>query len=223
MAYSVWLTGAFHTPFVIRYKLYAISHTPYAPRRQGFTLLEMIISIGVFSALVIAAIGITIGISNAQIKASAVQAVQDNIRFSIELMTKELRTGSQYDIAGFCGAPRGEAVRFIASNGETRTYYRDGDAVMRLAGTTDCGAAQPFLSLPDADAFSVEGFADDAGIAPDIAVENLRFTAGGTAPGTGDGQPWITVSLSLRSVGPKPVLDARMDLQTMVVQRFRDQ
>lgn len=188
--------------------------------QRGFTLLEMIISIGVFSVIVIAAIGITIGISNAQIKASAVQAVQDNIRFSVELMTKELRTGSAYDISGFCGAGRGEAVRFIASNGESRTYYRDGRAIMRLAGSDECNAARPFLSMPDViDA----QFDEDAAISHDIAVENLRFNAGGEQPGVGDGQPWITISLSLRSVGPKPVLDARMDLQTTVVQRFRDQ
>lgn len=164
----------------------------------------MIISIGVFSALVIASIGITIGISNAQIKASTVQAVQDNIRFSVELMTKEMRTGSQYALSRLCNAAPGEEISFFASSGARRVYYRDGKSLMRLVESTECAAAHPLLS-------------------EEVAVEQVRFKVGGERSGATDGQPWVSVSLSLRSRGPKPVLDSQMDLQTMVVQRFRDQ
>lgn len=172
--------------------------------RTGFTLLEMIISIGIFSVLVIASIGVMIGISNAQIKASTAQATQDNIRFGVELMTKELRTGSRYDISGFCGAGPGEAVRFTASSGTLRTYYRRETTLMRLTDSANCDSAQPVLS-------------------EEVAVLNLLFRAGGTQAGATDGQPWISVSLSIRSRGPKPAFDSQMDLQTTVVQRFRDQ
>ena len=170
----------------------------------GFTLLEMIISIGIFSTIVIAAIGITIGISNAQIKASSVQATQDNIRFGMELMTKELRTGSRYELSRICAQRTGEEIRFVASSGSWRIYYRSGPSLMRLVDSVNCLTANPLLS-------------------EEVGVENLRFRVGGTVPGAGDGQPWAFVSLSLRSRGPKPVLDSQMDMQTMVVQRFRDQ
>lgn len=174
----------------------------------GFTLLEMIISIGVFSALVIASIGIMIGISNAQIKASGVQAVQDNIRFGMELMTKEMRTGSQYQLSNFCPPHEsGEEISFIASSGTRRVYYRSGRAVMRLVGSVNCREATPLLGDPSGD----------------VSVENARFRIGGARPGAEDGQPWASVALSIRSRGPKPVLDTQMDLQTTVVQRFRDQ
>ena len=186
----------------------AIQNTTYKIQntrtRGGFTLLEMIISIGIFSTIVIATIGITIGISNAQIKASTVQATQDNIRFGMELMTKELRTGSQYELSSICTQRTGEEIRFVASSGSRRIYYRSGPSLMRLVDSVNCVVAQPLLS-------------------GEVGVENLRFRVGGTAPGAGDGQPWVFVSLSLRSRGPKPVLDSQMDMQTMVVQRFRDQ
>ena len=170
----------------------------------GFTLLEMIISIGIFSTIVVAAIGITIGISNAQIKASNVQAAQDNIRFSVELMTKEMRTGSQYELSRLCAATAGEEIRFVASSGTSRVYYRSGGSLMRLVDSTNCADAKPLLS-------------------EEVAVESIWFRVGGVILGATDGQPWAMVSLSIRSRGAKQVLDSQMDLQTMVVQRFRDQ
>ena len=171
---------------------------------RGFTLLEMIISIGIFSTIVIASIGITIGISNAQIKASSVQAAQDNIRFSVKLMTREMRTGSQYELSHLCAGTSGEEIRFVASSGTSRVYYRSGASLMRLVDSTNCSTAKPLMS-------------------EEVGVESLRFRIGGATPGATDGQPWVMVSLSIRSRGSKPVLDSQMDLQTMVVQRFRDQ
>ncbi len=184
--------------------------------KRGFTLLEMVISIGIFSVLVTAAIGITIGVSNAYLKSANVQATQDNIRFSVELMTKELRTGYAYDVSGRCGAEAAEAVSFIGSDDRRRVYYRDGAGIRRIAfdasdtgdlrrqpNAEDCRSARPLL-------------------ADEVAVERLRFTAGGEAAGPSDGQPWVMVGLSVRSRSGKQSLESRMDLQTTVVQRLRD-
>ena len=174
--------------------------------RTGFTLLEMIVSIGIFSVLVVAAIGVTIGVSNAQLKAANIQASQDNIRYSVELMTKEMRTGSQYALLEICGVRLGEAISFSTSGGVRRIYYHDHArmTIMRLGDSTDCGVATQLLS-------------------EEVGVVNLRFRIGGGAPGAQDGQPWVSVALSVRSQGPKEALESQMDLQTMVVQRYRDQ
>ena len=170
---------------------------------QGFTLLEMIISIGIFSVLVVASIGVTLSVSNAQIKASNIQATQDNIRFSMELMTKEMRTGSQYTLSSFCNAIPGQEVSFLTSFGEKRAYYLSGDKIMRLKNTTVCISAQPLM-------------------ADEVAVERLRFVISGTTAGPNDGQPRITVAISVRSKSLKNPLESRMNLQTTVVQRLRD-
>ncbi|MBI2054994.1 MAG: hypothetical protein HYT39_02760 [Candidatus Sungbacteria bacterium] len=73
---------------------------------SGFTLLEMIVSLGMFSVLIIASIGVILGVSRAQTKTANLQTIQDNIRFSMELITRELRTGSDYSLTTFC-APLG--------------------------------------------------------------------------------------------------------------------
>ena len=128
---------------------------------DGFTLLEMVISIGLFSVLVIASIGITLGVSNAQLKAASLQVIQDNVRFSLELITKELRTGSNYkSVALSCSGIIGSGLQFTGVNQgvlQERYYYHgdtDGDgvpdAIMRVAmgspGSIDCGSARQFTA-----------------------------------------------------------------------------
>lgn len=171
--------------------------------KSGFTLLEMIISIGIFSVLVVAAIGVTIGVSNAHLKAANTQATQDNIRFSVELMTKEMRTGSQYGLTAVCTGRSGEEISFVTSGAERRVYYLSGTTLMRLAGAGGCNTARPLM-------------------AEEVAVEHLRFTLGGTASGPSDGQPWVMIALTVRSRNEKKAFESRMDLQTTVVQRMRD-
>jgi len=181
------------------------------PSLTGFTLLEMIISIGIFSVIVIAAIGITLGISNAQIKSTNIQNIQDNIRFSLELITKEMRTGNNYALTAVCGVP-GSEISFDTSLGEKRVYFLDSVAkrIMRSKGTIiagDCdgstGKVMPFT-------------------AEEVSVDRIAFSLGGSGVGPADGQPWVTITLKVKSKSPKFELESSMDLQTTVIQRLRD-
>lgn len=170
----------------------------------GFTLLEMIISIGIFSVLVISSIGVMIGVSNAQIKAANLQATQDSIRFGIELMAKEIQTGHAYALTNYCGASALEQeLSFITRLGEPRVYCLAGTILKRIAGTTDYAYAKPFL-------------------ADEVSVDSVRFAIGGATPGYTDGQPWVMIALSVTSNSQKPTLVSHMDMETMIVQRLRD-
>lgn len=177
--------------------------------KNGFTLLEMVVSLGIFSVLIILALGIVLGVSNAQLKAANIQAIQDNIRFSLELITKELRTGTNYELTdygtacGRVGDPDSE-ISFNTSLGEKRVYYLDQSGViMRITGGTDCQRARPFTS-------------------EEVVVERLIFRLRGEKQGPTDGQPMVTVSLTARSRDSKLILESKMNLQTTVVGRLRD-
>lgn len=177
-------------------------------RKSGFTLLEMIISVGIFSVLVTASIGVTLGVSNAQLKAANVQAILDSIRFGLELITKEMRTGSGYGATSYgaaCNGVSGSEISFTTALGETRTYYLNSStkSIMRLARTTDCNQAVPFSS-------------------EEVTIDRLAFTLGGQSAGPNDGQPRATITMKARSKSPKYQLESSMDLQTTVIQRFRD-
>ncbi len=179
--------------------------------RSGFTLLEMIISIGVFSVLVIASIGITLGVSNAQIKAQNIQFVLDNIRFSLELITKEMRTGTNYALTTNC-APLGSEISFITSTGQERVYFLDaGEGIIWRARA-------PITNEDCENPSKVSPFTSEQ-----VMVERLNFTElYGQVPGGTDGQPRITITLTVISRSPKLQLQSSMNLQTTIVQRLRD-
>lgn len=171
---------------------------------DGFTLLEMLVSIGIFSVLVVAAIDITLGISNAQLKTASLQAIQDNIRFGLELVTKEMRTGTNYNLSSFC-APAGSEISFTTSVGEQRIYYLDTarKAIMRLKDSINCANSIQFT-------------------AEEVSVDILTIRLRGQTSGPSDGQPTATLALKISSSEPKFGGETSMNLQTTVVQRFRD-
>lgn len=61
--------------------------------QKGFTMLEMIVSIGVFATVAVLAVSSLLALTNAQKKALALQSVQDNLRFAIEAIARDLRQG----------------------------------------------------------------------------------------------------------------------------------
>lgn len=63
---------------------------------NGFTLLEMIVAVGVFAMLASLSVGSLLMLTGAQRKAASLQSIQDNLRFALEAMSKDIRFGDQY-------------------------------------------------------------------------------------------------------------------------------
>lgn len=180
--------------------------------KQGFTLLEMMISTGIFAVLVVSTIGVTLDVSNSQIKASNSQTTQDNIRFTLELITKEMRTGSLYALSTKCAAS-GSEISFLTSLHEPRTYYLD------PATKTIMRATQ---SVTGADCTNPDKFSPLT--SEEITIDRLSFILRGADAGLGrsDGQPLVIINLKVRSKSPKLFLESSVDLQTTITQRLRD-
>lgn len=183
------------------------------PKNQnGFTLLEMLISIGIFSILVIASVGITLGVSNAHIKASNVQSVLDNTRFSLELMSKEIRTGANFTNTGItCGALTNQIIKFDSTSGR-RIYFLD--------------SIQKKIKRATSNITSIVQCTDDTIVrqftADEVSVDNLNFIINGNIPGPSDGQPMVSINIQISSRGAKFGSETKINLQTTVVQRLRD-
>ncbi|MBI2056016.1 MAG: prepilin-type N-terminal cleavage/methylation domain-containing protein [Candidatus Sungbacteria bacterium] len=179
--------------------------------QRGFTLLEMVISIGIFTVVIITTIGLMLSLSNAQIKAANTQVVQDNIRFSMELLAKELRTGTQFSILSPVCGQAGSEIRFEATSG-TRVYFWDQTNLRIMRATQpilpgDCNGSSGIV-VP----FTAE----------DIYIDRFNFLTRGLPAGAADGQPQITIMLRARAKSPKIPLESTLDLQTTVVPRARD-
>ncbi len=62
---------------------------------KGLTLVELLMSAAIFSILILSATGIFVKIMNVQKKALAIQEVQDNISYTMEMISKEIRMMSE--------------------------------------------------------------------------------------------------------------------------------
>lgn len=89
-------------------------------KESGLTLIELIVAIGIFSLVVIMIFGIFSLAIISQRRIIALRNVQDNIRFTIESMAREIRTGKNFTSGAgslsFNNA-KGEAVIYRLNSG----------------------------------------------------------------------------------------------------------
>lgn len=179
-------------------------------RMSGFTLMEMVVALGIFSAIMLMSIGALVSVQSAQIRSSDVQVVQDNIRFALELMTKEIRQGSEYvgdqlDCSLGCSE-----LRFTkaTSSGDAQIgYCLDAGELVRFNVTDgqSCSAASAAVLT-----------------AEEVVVEGLLFYILGQDPLPIDGQARVTISMRVKAQSPSQKVETVMDLQTTIVQRLRE-
>lgn len=66
--------------------------------RNGFTLIEIIVSLGVFALIILIVIGIFINITRQSRQSIDTQSVYNDIRLTMELLAREFRTGKNFEI-----------------------------------------------------------------------------------------------------------------------------
>lgn len=185
--------------------------------QKGFSAIELLVALFIFSLVIIAGVDVMLQVMAAQAKAVAVKSVLDNARFSLELMTRELRTGYEIQSTTNCSTTGLEFISVNRIGGPQRRFYylvdTDGngqsDAMYRIAmdnaDLLDCTRAQLFTS-------------------PDVIIDRWTLIMRGSAMGAGssDGQPFVTVGFKIHSRDRKFGQDSSVTLQTTVVQRTID-
>jgi prepilin-type N-terminal cleavage/methylation domain-containing protein len=64
--------------------------------QQGFTLIEMIVSLAIFSFVITIAVGALLMLMNTNKQLQGEQSVMTNLSFALDSMTREIRTGTFY-------------------------------------------------------------------------------------------------------------------------------
>lgn len=72
---------------------------PYAASR-GFTLVEMIVAVGLFSVVMVVSITALLSLIDANRKAQALQSVMNNLNIALDGMVRSIREGSNYRCGG---------------------------------------------------------------------------------------------------------------------------
>lgn len=168
--------------------------------RRGFTLLELIVALSIFSVLTALISGIFLRALRMHREIVAFSGTLDVAGQSLEQMAREIRTGY-----GFEPNEDGESIatelRFTNARGEDVGYKLINNKIGKCINS--CIAVTPEEE--------VEFFRPLHG--EDLYIDRLMFLTGGIDPG--DGFPPLIV-ISLRVVGPWGSL---VDLQTSVSSR----
>lgn len=178
--------------------------------KKSFTIIEMLVSLTIFSIVTTIALGAFVIVLKGQRNALATQAVQDNASVLIESMAREIRTGTDFSVAGGSGSlpidPPGSSTGieliFINAKGEDIRY--------RLIGTS--------LERSNNGGVSFQQISSNQ-----VDITNFRFIVQGAAAG-GDGmQPMITIIMGFQNNGVRPEEQVSIDISTSITQRKLDE
>jgi len=206
-------------------------------KKEGFSLLELIVAMGVFSVAAVVVVGSFISLLGAQQRAVANQTAMDNIRFAVEAMAKEIRTGSNYERGCLDVSGNGDvyltagedpepcsAIKFINAKKEEVVYRWRNTA--SGPSVIDQAKGDPLLPVATCAApdlgDQLSGSCDNATIFSAITDSKVRiddfkvYVVGGAS---GDGlQPYVVINIEATVNPNNPRARTEIALQTAVSQ-----
>lgn len=205
---------------------------PHA-QQKGFTLIEMIVSLGLFTIVMFVATSAFLSIVNADRKSRATRVAIDNLNLALEDMSRKIKTGTAYSCDGGSDCVAGSAFSFVDQTLAAATYKRGAGSSAIVGGIAASGCGDALyvgkgclLRADSTGAFSVA-------TSPEIDLTGLKFIVSGSLPcgatatcaasGTTDAkQPGVIVlaSGSLPAMGASPATSFK--IQTTIVQRAYD-
>lgn len=167
--------------------------------RRGFTLIEVMVSVSVFTIVVTVGTGALLTLSSTYKKVQAEKDSVESLEFVLESISREIKIGTNYscDESGSINCPSGDSEIFFDSFGGRGRfgYYLSGGAIYRDAA----GITQPMTSPNQ------------------VTINSLSFAV--TGVGTGDSiQPFVLINVG----GTLLVNNTTFDIQTSVSQRTLD-
>lgn len=191
---------------------------------HGFTLMELLVVLGLFSTVVVVASDIFILSNRAQRKILSLERTQADARFTMEAITREVRTGDvdfgYYAARGTqIGRPEAELALIDNTNTPIRFHQSDAGNSMFCPDTESTPCLLVTLDVNDPVSITPKG----------VLVRNARFYISPSSdpdvfdPGTGtypvNIQPRVTVVLVLDSVAQKAEDRVRVQFQTTIASR----
>ncbi|MCR4286010.1 MAG: prepilin-type N-terminal cleavage/methylation domain-containing protein [Candidatus Kaiserbacteria bacterium] len=105
-----------------------VTPSPYVYNSQtGFTLIELMVSLTVFSIVMVISVGTLLTLIDANAKAQALYMATTNLSFALDAITRDIRTGHEYHCYNGGGIPAGGP--FDCLSGDSLSFIRDWDSV----------------------------------------------------------------------------------------------
>ncbi|MFA5886348.1 MAG: type II secretion system protein [Patescibacteria group bacterium] len=175
-------------------------------KRGGFSLIEIVVSVTLFSVIILSVTSIFKLVIDSQRSALAAQNVQENIKYFLEVIGKEMRMAQKNK--GNCAIIPDEDIFAITSvNSDDSLFFRNYDGECVSYSLADDGGNTRFLVSRGVKS----GFISPA----KIAIDGLHFSiSGGTTT-----QAIVTINLRAHAVGSVQ-FKSDMIIQTSISSRY---
>lgn len=187
-------------------------------KKNGFTLVEMLVSIAVFMVVVTTAVGALYSIIDANRKAQAIKNVINNVSFALESISRDMRMGKEY----FCADPDTGIEVSCESTGNAGVKYTSdilGKDVWYSFKTENLGTGggniqRGYKNLP------TDPVVWESLTAPEstVKIKNMVFYIINKDGNGNDAQPRVIITVEGES-GTKESIKTNFSLQTTISQR----
>jgi len=167
---------------------------------SGFTIIEIIVSLAIFSLVAVVIATALISVVNANSKAQSLKSVTDNINVAVENMSRLMRLGTDFVISA-----DNSSITFVSQDGSPITYFFTTQAG---PNNTTVGAIKRTKS-----GSTIELTAPEV----DLDLTKSKFYIAGN--GSADGQPRILIIIKGTA---KTKISTTFSIQTTVSQRELD-
>ena len=207
----------------------------------GFALIELIVSVGLFMAVMLVAVGALTSMAEADRKAQGIQAIVDNLNFALDDISRNVRTGTYFHCVDGGVNPNGEPLANLSVPGNCAS---SGSTYVAIEGSRGNSANQndQIVYWYSSNCSGLSGYSGgcieksvNSGAtflpltSPSVFVDALRFYVTGSCPLTsGAGctpdalQPKAVAILSAH-IPLNAGTQTNLNLQTTLTQRVYDQ
>jgi prepilin-type N-terminal cleavage/methylation domain-containing protein len=184
-------------------------------KNKGFTLVELMVAIFVFTSIMVVAMGSMLTALSTVKEARALRFAMDNVGFATESMTRTIRMGTSY----LC--KEGEPEINLSNPNMGTQDCPNGGTLLALKPQGSSGSYIAYKQhAKDDDSYDLER-CDDSGtcvsiVSPDVKITKLRFYVNGS-----DSNDGIQASVYVVMKGEVTVrgVETKFSLQTMASQR----
>jgi type II secretory pathway pseudopilin PulG len=207
-------------------------------KKNGFSLIEIVVSLGIFMAVVTIAMGAVLTLFDSNKRVQDLKSIINNLNVSLDSMTRELVVGSNYVCGGItgslpgpmdqitecpddAGAGAGTTIVFCSSDNQPIAYRYLGQGIDRRIGDlentdTECQAGT-----------SIEWLEEWIRItAPEVKINDMKFyVSAPESPQSGVGDSCFKQSRVLIKIDGEAGRENRkteFELQTTISQRMPD-
>ncbi len=191
-------------------KIFNFQFSIFNSAKRGFTLVELIIAIALFTLVAFISLGAILTIFDANRKAQSTKTVVDNLNLAIENMARVVRFGSNY----YCGASSNISSVNDCSSGDNSlsVTFKGGRIIYRLCGTEIKKSENGDTNCSDNGMLAITS--------SDTKIEYLRFYVFNTST-SDNAQPYVLAVIK-GYVGSRPTTQTTFSIQTLMSQRKLD-